>query len=162
MAVLCVLQFSLCSKCSCWWYNNSSSRKLCFISTPLLVQEQFWNEHPAFDPIRLVWHFLIIPCPFVWHQHLLCRTRCFHWQLLILLKHSTGYYTSMQTRLHFIPLKAGALAGHPFNLANLNFLVLFRDIYRWEFWQEWVSVFEGILLLIMMSVFSLRVSRRWM
>lgn len=36
----------------------------------------------------------------------------------------------------------------PLFYAKLNFPVLFRDIYRWESWQEWVSVLEGIVLLI--------------
>lgn len=165
----CTFSLSFCFwKCQYSWRKNPLNGvrsfiypKYIYVTSILLVRHGFginWLHLVQSDwfemPLTFQW-------PFIWHQLLLCRERCFHWQVLVLLNSQQDVIYPHAMRLLFVPLKVGTPAGHPRNPANLNFPVLSRDIYRWEFWQEQVSVFEGILLLIAISVFSLWVSKRW-
>lgn len=128
----------LISKCllpHCWWHFFFSG--IC----ALLPSQSDCLKHPA------AFHgFLFTSCTQpVGHDtqlgtaevHILGRTYVF------MLCIYCGAHSGSNEKRHS--------SWYPHFHAKLNFPVLFRAIYRWESWQEWVSVLEGIVLLITSS-----------
>lgn len=98
----CRFSLSFCFwKCQYSWRKNPLSGvrsfiypKYIYVTSILLVRHGFginWLHLVQSDwfemPLTFQW-------PFIWHQPLLCRERCFHWQSAGFIKLSTGCYIS--------------------------------------------------------------------